>query len=648
MAFMDAEEDFFYDAMAKDLGEDHKANIAASNKVTKVGRDDQEIKMPNLAKDDNEERFYDAEDYAIPQNQKRVMHLSLDYQQIQKWEKGRKPQFVSSSMVNAFLSDLDYNQLVGKSESFSTLACAVSTVERMQQLEALQPRLAWKPLDIIKKTIENTTQWGRIISQYPMKKHHISRFPWNNRRRLREEVAMDTIFMKTTGFDGSTCAQVYVGLMSRMLNVYPMPSKASGYILKSYQDFMRYEGVPEGLHRDLAPEEKVDKIIELNRQMMVKDSWSEQGHPNENPAESLGVNPLKKGMEQIMNRTGADSGAWPWACKYIAQINNICATPVHGWKTPISVRHGYTPDISAYLQFQYWEKVYFKIDEQSPESKEAPGYWLGVSETVGDLMTFDIWSDRTKRVIQRSAVRSADPNRGGIPNLRVEFEEDSLPKEEPEIVEPQNLLDTPGLTCPPSPSLKQKRTKKHKVRWHECQEAPEEACDESHGFHDAMEDISSDFNPKITTDDLDQSNPERRKKLKRSCRKAHLLTASAFLSLASASAAVPIIDSGCNFYQLEAPASACTDLFNKDNEYHILETCIEPSQDCLSHEAFVRKMQLQYFDALEDSAEEDWSFVPIGVLDHRVSITPRRKIIQNGDQTSIQVTKGCHVRVKTC
>jgi len=48
------------------------------------------------------------------------------------------------------------------------------------------------------------------------------------------------------------------------------------------------------------------------------------------------------------------------------------------WKTPISVRHGYTPDISAFLQFQFWERVYFKVDEQHPESKEAPGYWMGL------------------------------------------------------------------------------------------------------------------------------------------------------------------------------------------------------------------------------------------------------------------------------
>ena len=54
-------------------------------------------------------------------------------------------------------------------------------------------------------------------------------------------------------------------------------------------------------------------------------------------------------------------------------------------------------------------KIYFKIDEASPKSDEAPGFWLGVSDTVGDSMTFDIYSVKSGKVIQRSAIRAADP-----------------------------------------------------------------------------------------------------------------------------------------------------------------------------------------------------------------------------------------------
>lgn len=159
-----------------------------------------------------------------------------------------------------------------------------------------------------------------------MKKHHVSRLPWNNKKHLTEEVATDTIFLSKPSFSGCTCAQVYYGLMPTMINTYQIVSKATSHILPTYEDFMRYEGVPEALHRDLAPEEKDDKIIELNCRIMVKDTYSEAGHHNQNPIEALGVQPLKKGVEVIMNRTGADDGSWAWAYKYFVDIHNRCSS----------------------------------------------------------------------------------------------------------------------------------------------------------------------------------------------------------------------------------------------------------------------------------------------------------------------------------
>ena len=75
---------------------------------------------------------------------------------------------------------------------------------------------------------------------------------------------MDAICMAILGFDGSTCAQVFVGSLLQMINMCPMPSKASGYVVKSCKDFMHHEGVPLELHCDKAPEERVLEIIDLN------------------------------------------------------------------------------------------------------------------------------------------------------------------------------------------------------------------------------------------------------------------------------------------------------------------------------------------------------------------------------------------------
>jgi len=671
----------FHDPMEEFLDCIEFDEIVVQNIQSKQLKDKKETVMDITSGEnieaENELYFFDAKETPKPG---KVMHLSIDYQTIGKWEKGEQSRvcFMSSEDVSELIADMDWNQLTGKHMSYNTMVSAMQTTERLKQLEkkqqipaliwkattaeenrkleALQPRLAWKPLEVIKKTLENTTQWGRMICQYPMKKHHVSRFPWNNRHRLREEVAMDTIFMQTPAFDGSTCEQVYFGLVSRMINVYPMPSKAHGYILKSYQDFMRYEGVPEGLHRDMAPEEKVESIIDLNRRMMVRDTYSEPDHPNQNPVESLAVKTIKTGGESILNRTGAPAESWPWVHKYMADVNNRCATPMLNWKTPISMRHGYTPDISAFLQFQFWEKIYFKIDEQHPKSKEAPGYWLGVSVTVGDALTFNVWSDKTKRVLQRSAIRSADPNKGGIPNLRVTFQEDEE-EIEPEIVDPVNILDDPNLFSPPSKnSLKYSRTPKHKKQWHDTIEAPPEDLstfvDLEEDDHPEFIPQKDDFGPKVTTDDLDQSNPHRRAKLRRGCRKAYLVATSACLTLAG-SMGIKIIDSGRNINSLETIENesilTVKDPFNPNSHLHVLETNISPvdSYVTLSQDAMIRKMELQYFDTLEDEKEGS-SFVPTEVLAHRLSIQPRKVVMTTGERTKVQVIKKKHVRVQTC
>ena len=90
-----------------------------------------------------------------------------------------------------------------------------------------------------------------------------------------------------------------------------MPLNKSGHVLHAYQDFMRYEGVPTCLHPDLAPEQKIEEIIKINRDMRVKDTWSEGRYPNQNPVEQDGVRILKAGLDGILDRTGAPPEAWP-------------------------------------------------------------------------------------------------------------------------------------------------------------------------------------------------------------------------------------------------------------------------------------------------------------------------------------------------
>ncbi len=43
---------------------------------------------------------------------------------------------------------------------------------------------------------------------------------------------------------------------------------------------MQYKVIPEGMYSDLALEQKVEEMTKLNRDMMVKDTFSEEGSPS--------------------------------------------------------------------------------------------------------------------------------------------------------------------------------------------------------------------------------------------------------------------------------------------------------------------------------------------------------------------------------
>ena len=81
-------------------------------------------------------------------------------------------------------------------------------------------------------------------------------------------------------------------------------------------------------------------------------------------------------------------------------------------------------------------------------------------------MTFDIYLVKSGKVIQRSAIRAADPSLGGFPNNRVRF-----PEEEDEESLALFEEDEPTTSIPSPSKPKSSRTNKHKVKWHTPTEA---------------------------------------------------------------------------------------------------------------------------------------------------------------------------------
>ncbi len=146
------------------------------------------------------------------------------------------------------------------------------------------------------------------------------------------------------------------------------------------------------------------KLIERLREWRVKNEFTEPHHPQQNPAELRAVRWLKRNIQVLRIRTGAPESVWFWMAKYLVDIHNITSDATLGWATPWLKQRGETPDTSAFLQFRFYEPVYYlDVSQPFPSTKEKLGYWLGVTDHVGDKLCFHILTSDKHRVIQKEA-----------------------------------------------------------------------------------------------------------------------------------------------------------------------------------------------------------------------------------------------------
>ena len=375
--------------------------------------------------------------------------------------------------VDSFLAHLDYHELTGlpghggedlldfsgetkdgEGPSFHTFAyfahtsCALLGRTRPAYGEAqrFQPHLGYQPLEVVRRTLEKTTQTA-MSTYVSLKKHVQSRFPWLNRKRIQETVSTDTVFSKVKDVSGATCVQVFWGLTSHMINVYGLQSESCGQ--EAFEDFFREEGVPIIIRSDNSRMQTwKTSILKRLRELLVGTEQSTPHMQQQNPVELRAVKWLKDSWRILQRRQGSPDHVWFYGLKYLADVNNITADETLGWKIPLTIRHAFVPDISPYLFYQFYQKVYY-LDhtEKFPSSKEQPGYWLGVAHTTGDILTYYILTDGTEKVLARSVVRPATADINKVRKF-----DPTLVKEGPELLLNHDTRDTPTdvVVEPPS------------------------------------------------------------------------------------------------------------------------------------------------------------------------------------------------------
>ena len=311
---------------------------------------------------------------------------------------------------------------------------------------SLRPYFGWVNAETIRKTFEQSTQWGVSITNIPMRRHLKSRNPALNVPRRLEAVATDTIFSDTPAIDsGVKIAQLFVGHKSLVSDVYPM--KSGKQFVNTLEDNIRFRGAMSKLLSDSARNELSNKVKDILRAYHISNWQSEPYHQNQNPAEGR-YRTIKAWTNTIMNRTGSPAHCWLLCLEYVCYLLNHIACDALNGQIPLFVLSGITPDISILLLYIFYQPVYYATHDQSfpAHSEERSAFWVGFGEHVGPAMTHKLLDCESSKVVYRSAVR---PQTSLAPNKRADEDggesapdKDKLDKVDINIPTPKSKIPT--------------------------------------------------------------------------------------------------------------------------------------------------------------------------------------------------------------
>ncbi len=268
----------------------------------------------------------------------------------------------------------------------------------------------WKiGLETSSKTLAATTQLTIRNAIHPIQ------------RRFRTEVAQlryprlggrfgrfssDTMFAKTVSIRGNKCAQIFVNNIDFVM-IIPMRRKAKA--LDALVEFIQDIGIPSEMHNDDAKEQTLGKWLEVMRKYQIKQTLSEPYSPWQVRAEGA-IRECKKSTRQLMESTRAQKCLWDFCAVYACEIRCLTAHPhfaLQG-RTPYEMVTGRTPDISEYVDFSWYDFLWYYDQEDFPEARRRLGRWLGVAHRVGQACCYYILPQSGVPIVRSTVQRITD------------------------------------------------------------------------------------------------------------------------------------------------------------------------------------------------------------------------------------------------
>jgi hypothetical protein len=188
----------------------------------------------------------------------------------------------------------------------------------------------------------------------------------------------DTLFSSKKSILNNQCGQLFVTNFGYVKFV-PMQLKSEAS--EALHELIRDVGIPKQVHTDGAKELTMGKWRKLYNEYGVKMTQTEKGSPWQNRAE-IEIRELKRHTRRMMHANKTPYKLWVFCILMCLTLPNS-----HG-RTAYEIITGNTPDISEFLEFQWYQLVWYFEPAEFPHENKLLGRWIGIAHRIGQALCF--------------------------------------------------------------------------------------------------------------------------------------------------------------------------------------------------------------------------------------------------------------------
>lgn len=277
------------------------------------------------------------------------------------------------------------------------------------------------PDTLSRLTMRCTTQHYRRTADGPLTRRYRTDFPSTRYRRLNNlKVYGDVFFPRVKSLKGNTMSFLWTDGRG-FAKHYPSDNRSEQTSIDAYHDLIDNYGIPGVVKTDGGGEYVGKKFQKAVRETRAKLEYTEPYSPWQNEAER-DIGDLKTKWDLLRREKNVPSRLWDYGVTDILERRARTARKMKDdWRTPLERITGDTPDISEYIDFGFFDLVYYWDNPKAVE-KEQIGWWVGVAHDVGSLLCYWIL-DEKGHVKARTTVQHIPDNDRLKPDIKKRIEE---------------------------------------------------------------------------------------------------------------------------------------------------------------------------------------------------------------------------------